>query len=257
MARTILGERTILRERNEPILESEQNGSPQLRTSISRSVTSNEDILLSTESKTVNVVNQSSELTRDFSKVLTSFVDEEDHDEGAVLDERAEAVFSEDRMNITEILGMMLRKEEKCRKRLKLNTPLPEIREFPKLYSPLYRGRISVWLRDFCKDHKLSMTVFFKASQFLDQFLQHEYLWKKYVSTKLTDDDLYAMSLVALMIASKFGSRIIAVDQIARLTDRPINTLVLMELDMFNLATNLGFEDSSYVFNDITYNDFT
>jgi len=101
------------------------------------------------------------------------------------------------------------------------------------------------------------MTVFFKASQFLDQFLQHEHLWKKYVSTKLTDDDLYAMSLVALMIASKFGSRIIAVDQIARFTDRPIKTLVLMELDMFNLATNLGFEDSSYVFNDITYNDFT
>jgi len=257
MARTILGERTILRERNEPILESEQNGCPQLRTSISRSITSNEDVLLSAESKMVNVVNQSSKLTRDFSKVFKSFVDEEDHDEGVVPDERTEAVFSEDRMNLTEMLGMMLRKEEKCRKRLKPNSPLPEIREFPKLYSPLYRGRISVWLRDFCKDHKLSMTVFFRASQFLDQFLQHENLWKKYVSTKLTDDDLYAMSLVALMIASKFGSMTIAVKQIACLTGRPAKTFVLMEFDMLSLVINPGFEDSSYVFNAVTYNDFT
>jgi len=82
--------------------------------------------------------------------VFSSLVDEEDHDEGAVPYTRAEAVFPEDCMNITEMLGMVLRKEEKFRKRLKPNTPLPEIREFPKLYSPLYRGRISVWLCEFC-----------------------------------------------------------------------------------------------------------
>jgi len=239
----------ILEERNEPILESDQTGSVKLRASIARSITTNEDIPFSTGSKTENVVNQPSGLTRDFSEVLTNFVDEE-----AVPDERTEALFPEDRMNITEMLGMMLRKEEKCRKRLKLKKPL---REFPKLYSPLYRGRISVWLRDFCKDHKLSMMVFFKASLFLDQFLQHENLWKKYVSTKLADDDLYAMSLVALMLASKFGSMTIAVNQIACLTGRPIKTFVLMELDMLGLVINPGFEDSSYMFNAITYNDFT
>jgi len=249
MTPTILVERTILEERNEPILKSDQTGSVKLRVSIAKSITTNEDILFSTGSKTENVVNQPSGLTRDFSEVLAGFVDEE-----AVPDERAEAVFPEDRMNITEMLGMMLRKEEKCRKRSKLKTPL---REFPKLYSPLYRGRISVWLRDFCKDHKLSMMVFFKASLFLDQFLQHEKLWKKYASTKLADEDLYAMSLVALMLASKFGSMTIAVNQIACLTGRPIKTFVLMEVDMLNLVINPGFEDSSYMFNAITYNDFT
>jgi len=235
----ILGERKILGE------------SALLRPSILQPVTSNENIQLSPESRTLIAASPSSGLARDFSKVLTRLVDEEDN-EKPVQYTRTD----KDGLNITEMLGMMLRKEEKCRKRSKPSTPLPKIKEFPKHYSPSYRGRISVWLREFCKDYKLSMTVFFKASQFLDQFLQQKNLWKKYLSTKVTDEDMYAVSLVALMIASKFDSMTVAVDQIARLTGRPIQTIVLMECDMLSLAVNPGFEDSSFAFNAVTYNEF-
>jgi len=220
--------------------------------SIRESTGSKEELLLTATKKSRNGTSRSSGLTHDFrTKVLASLLDEGDEDEKSVAHTRTEAMFTDDLMHIKKMVGMMLKKEERFRKRTKLNSA------HPKLYSPSYRGRISVWLREFCKDHSLSMTVFFRASQFLDLFLQHEHFWKKYMSKKLTDDDLYCMSLVALMIASKFGSVTIAVSQISRLTGRPNKTFSLMELDMLSLATDPGIEDSSYLYNSVTYDNFT
>jgi len=245
MARTILKEKTGCYERSQ-----------LLRNSVAVTNMNNEDLVLTVPSKTGTNASKSSGLTQAFrTKVLTKLVDEDD--KLAVPYSRSEPIHPEDRMPIYEMVGMMLQKEERSRKRLKPNTPLPKPRQFPKLYSTSYRARISVWLREFCKDHNLSMTVFFKASQFLDLFLQHEHLWKQFIVEKLTDDDLYCMSLVALMIASKFSSMTLAVPQISLLTGKPNKTFIHMEQCMFNLATNRGVEDSSYVWNAVTYNHWT
>jgi len=245
MARTILKENTGFYERSQ-----------LLRNSVVVRNMNNMDLVLTVPSKTVNSGNQSSGLTQAFrTKVLTNLVDEDEKLE--VPCARSEPIHPEDRMPIYEMVGMMLKKEERYRKRLKPNTTFPKPREYPKLYSTSYRARISVWLREFCKDHFLSMTVFFKASQFLDLFLQHEHMWKQFIAEKLTDDDLYCMSLVALMIASKFSSMTLAVPQISNLTGKPNKTFIHMEQCMFNLVTNCGIEDSSYVWNALTYNHWT
>lgn len=245
MARTILKEKTGFNER-----------SHILSNSMGVANMNNEDLVLTVPSKTANRANQSSGLTQAFrTKVLTNLVDEDE--KLTVPYTRREPINPEDRMPVYEMVGMMHKKEERARKRLKPNTPFPKPKEFPKLYSTSYRARISVWLFEFCKDHHLSTTVFFKASQFLDLFLQHERLWKQFIVEKLTDDDLYCMSLVALMLASKFSSMTLAVPQISLLTGKPTKTFIDMELDMLNLATWRGTEDSSYVWNSVTYNHFT
>jgi len=245
MARTILKENTGFYERSQ-----------LLRNSVVVRNMNNMDLVLTVPSKTVNSGNQSSGLTQAFrTKVLTNLVDEDEKLE--VPCARSEPIHPEDRMPIYEMVGMMLKKEERYRKRLKPNTTFPKPREYPKLYSTSYRARISVWLREFCKDHHLSMTVFFKASQFLDLFLQHEHMWKQFIVEKLTDDDLYCISLVALMIASKFSGMTLSVSQISNLTGKPNQTFIQMEQCMFNLVTNRGIGDSSYVWNAVTYNHWT
>jgi len=135
MPRTILGliaEGTILCDNK----ESSTNSPPGYTT-----LETNDELLLTAASKSRNSTNRSSGLTQEFrTKCVASLFDGEQDEVGHT---KTEDMFTDDRMLIKKMVGMMLTREERFRKRLKPNT-------FPKLYSSSYRARISVWLCDFC-----------------------------------------------------------------------------------------------------------